>query len=80
MPIGLCLDYFGVKLEWTTHKFASLPSLLESITMCSTCVMHIFTSNEKILKCKKVGIEKKVKKQDGMSTIIVNYSDKIIRR
>ena len=19
MPIGLCLDYFGVKLEWTTH-------------------------------------------------------------
>ena len=38
------------------------------------------TSNEKFKKCKKVGIEKKVKKQDGMSTIIVNYSDKIIRR
>ena len=35
---------------------------------------------KKIFKCKKVGIEKKVKKQDGMSTIIVNYSDKIIRR
>ena len=35
---------------------------------------------KKFKKCKKVGIEKKVKKQDGMSTIIVNYSDKIIRR
>ena len=35
---------------------------------------------KKFFKCKKVGIEKKVKKQDGMSTIIVNYSDKIIRR
>ena len=31
---------------------------------------------KKFKKCKKVGIEKKVKKQDGMSTIIVNYSDK----
>ena len=38
------------------------------------------TSNEKFKKCKKVGIEKKVNKQDGMSTIIVTYSDKIIRR
>ena len=38
------------------------------------------TVMKKFLKCKKVGIEKKVKKQDGMSTIIVNYSDKIIRR
>ena len=35
---------------------------------------------KKLKKCKKVGIEKKGKKQDGMSTIIVNYSDKIIRR
>ena len=35
---------------------------------------------KKFKKCKKVGIRKKVKKQDGMSTIILNYSDKIIRR
>ena len=35
---------------------------------------------KKFFKCKKVEIEKKVKKQDGMNTIIVNYSDKIIRR
>ena len=35
---------------------------------------------KKFKKCKKVGIEKKVKKQDGMSTIIVNYSAKIIRK
>ena len=27
---------------------------------------------------KKIGTEKSKKKQDGMSTIIVNYSDKII--
>ena len=37
MFIGLCLDYFGVKLEWTTHQFSCPPSLPESITMCSTC-------------------------------------------
>ena len=37
------------------------------------------TVMKKLKKCKKVGIEKKVKKQDGMSMIIVNYSDNIIR-
>ena len=35
---------------------------------------------KKFLKCKKVGTEEKVKKQDGMSTKIENYSDKIIRK
>ena len=38
------------------------------------------TSNEKILKILKSRDEEKVKKQDGMSTIIENYSDKIIRK
>ena len=42
--------------------------------------LYIQPVMKKFKKCKKVGIEKKVKKQDGMSTIIVNYSDKIIRR
>ena len=31
-------------------------------------------------KCKKGRDEKKVKKQDGMNMIILNYSDKIIRK
>ena len=31
-------------------------------------------------KIKKVEMVKKVKEQDGMSMIIVNYSDKIIRK
>ena len=30
--------------------------------------------------CKKSRDEEKVKKQDGMSTIIENYSNKIIRK
>ena len=34
----------------------------------------------KNLKMKKGRDGEKVKKQDGMSTIIVNYSDKIIRK
>ena len=35
---------------------------------------------KKIFKCKKSTNGEKVKKQDGMSMIIVNYSDKIIRK
>ena len=42
------------------------------VTSISTCTV--------MKKCKKAGTEKKVKKQDGMSTIIVNNSDKINRR
>ena len=38
------------------------------------------TYNEKIKKMKTGRDGEKVKKQDGMSTIIVNYSDKIIRK
>ena len=43
-------------------------------------LLLVVTSNEKILKMKKGKDGEKVKKQDGMSTIIVNYSDKIIRK
>ena len=42
----------------------------------NTCISLNMTSNEKFLKCKKVGTEKSKREQDGMSTIIVNYSDK----
>ena len=39
-----------------------------------------YTVMKKFFKMYKGRDRKKVKKQDGMSTIIVNYSDKIIRR
>ena len=64
-----------------------VPNQANSWYMCHTCtymydmIYYIYIPViKKFKKCKKVGIEKKVKKQDGMSTIIVNYSDKIIRR
>ena len=40
-----------------------------------TISILFYISNEKILKMLKGRDGKKVKKQDGMSTIIVNYSD-----
>ena len=41
---------------------------------------YTYTSNEKIFYNVKGRDEEKVMKQDGMSTIIVNYSDKIIMK
>ena len=38
------------------------------------------TSNENFFKNEKGRDGDKVQKQDGMNTIIVNYSDKIIRK
>ena len=45
MFISLCLDYFGVKFEWTTHQFACMSSIFARVNynvlnMCS-CIYSL---------------------------------------
>ena len=64
------------------YKDANFQNLLIVMNVVSYIYnMHNSTSNEKILHIvSRSRDEEKVKKQDGMSMIIVNYSDKIIRK